>query len=77
MEGATLQVASILIGMLGMFVANVGIIWHFRKETFDTLKEFRRESREDWVRCQNSIDAIRVEMKDFHERLLKIEMERK
>ncbi len=45
--------------------ANFGIIWWFRKE-----------SREDWVRCQNTIDAIKDEMKDFHERLLKIEIER-
>jgi len=38
---------------------------------------FRKESREDWVRCQNTIDSIRDEMKDFHERLLDIESRRR
>lgn len=52
--------------ILTIIVANFAIIWWFRKE-----------SREDWVRCQNTIDSIKEEMKDFHERLLKIEMDRK
>ena len=52
--------------ILTLIFGNFGIIWWFRKE-----------SREDWVRCQNTIDSIKDEMKDFHERLLKIEMERK
>jgi hypothetical protein len=52
--------------ILTIIVANFAIIWWFRKE-----------SREDWVRCQNTIDSIKDEMKDFHERLLKIEMDRK
>jgi len=30
---------------------------------------FRKESREDWIRCQNTIDAIQREMKEFNERL--------
>lgn len=53
------------IQILTVVFANFGIIWWFRKE-----------SREDWIRCQNTIDAIKDEMKDFHERLLKIEIER-
>lgn len=52
--------------IMTIIFANFGIIWWFRKE-----------SREDWTRCQNTIDSIKDEMKDFHERLLKIEMERK
>jgi hypothetical protein len=69
MNDAWLQVLTLLF-------ANFTIIWWFRKE-----------SREDWIRCQQSIDGIKQEMrefreiwmaesKDFHERLLKIEMER-
>jgi len=38
---------------------------------------FRKESREDWLRCENIIRSMKEEMKDFHERLLKIEIERK
>jgi hypothetical protein len=63
--------------ILTIVISNLGIILWFRKE-----------SREDWVRCQNTIDAIReeikeskenmrIEMKDFHERLLDIEKKRK
>jgi hypothetical protein len=62
--------------ILTIVISNLGIILWFRKE-----------SREDWVRCQNTIDAIReeikeskenmrIEMKDFHERLLDIEKNR-
>jgi len=52
--------------ILTIVISNLGIILWFRKE-----------SREDWVRCQNTIDAIREDMKDFHERLLDIEKKRK
>lgn len=59
--------------ILSLVLTNFGIILWFRKE-----------SREDWVRCQNTLDAIqkdsydfkqamREETKDFHERLLEIE----
>lgn len=44
---------------------------------FGIILWFRKESREDWIRCQNTIDAIHKEMKDFHERLINIEIERK
>jgi len=44
---------------------------------FGIILWFRKESREDWVRCQNTIDCIQKEMKDFHERLLEIEKGRK
>lgn len=50
------------IQVLTVLISNFGIILWFRKE-----------SREDWIRCQNTIDAIQKEMKDFHERLLDIE----
>lgn len=52
--------------ILTIVISNLGIILWFRKE-----------SREDWVRCQNTIDAIREDMKDFHERLIDIEKKRK
>lgn len=45
--------------------------------TFWITWTFRKESREDWHRTQNIIDAIRIEMKDFHERLLEIELDKK
>lgn len=51
--------------ILTLLIANFTIIWWFRKE-----------SREDWLRCQNTIDSIKMEIQDFHERLLKIEMDR-
>lgn len=57
--------------------ANFGIIWWFRKESRDDVKEFRRESKDDWRRSQDIMEAIKDEMKDFHERLLNIEINRK
>lgn len=71
------QVLTILGGMATVFFANLGIIWWFR-----------RECREDWKMCNQEISSMReefkqfremwaAESKDFHERLLKIEMERK
>lgn len=52
--------------LITIIIANFGIIWWFRKE-----------SREDWIRCQNTLDAIQKEMGDFHRRLCKIEERRK
>lgn len=63
--------------IITLLIANFGMIWWFRKESIADIKELRKQSREDWARCQNTIDAIKDEMKDFHERLLKIESERK
>lgn len=60
------------IHVFSLFLANAGlIIW------------FRTESRNDWRHMDSKTDAIRQEisaihqeMKDFHERLIKIEMDR-
>lgn len=56
--------------ILTVIFANFGIIWWFKKE-----------SREDWKMIHQEMkefkEAVRMEMKDFHEKLLKIEMERK
>ena len=56
--------------ILTVVFANFGVIWWFRKE-----------SREDWKMIHQELkefkDAVQAEMKDFHERLLKIEMDRK
>lgn len=64
------------IQLFTLIVTNFTIVWWFRKE-----------SREDWARNSDKMDkmvertdkileAIQSEMKDFHERLLKIEMGR-
>lgn len=54
------------IQILSLFLANSGlVIW------------FRAESRSDWRHMDNQVNAIREEMKDFHNRLCKIESERK
>ena len=58
-------------------LSTVGVIWWFRKESREDIKELRKQSHDDWLRCQNTIDAIKEDVKDFHERLLKIEMGRK
>ena len=52
--------------IITIMMSNLGVILWFRKE-----------SRDDWIRCENTLVGIREEMKDFHERLLQIEMERK
>lgn len=33
----------------------------------------RKQSREDWTRCQNTLDAIQDEMKEFHIKMYKLE----
>jgi hypothetical protein len=54
------------IQILSLFLANAGlVIW------------FRAESRSDWRHMDNQVNAIREEMKDFHNRLCKIEADRK
>ena len=60
------QVLTIVGSVLTIVISNLGIILWFRKE-----------SREDWVRSQNTIDAIQKEMMDFHKQLLHIERRRK
>jgi len=72
------------IQIFTIIIANLGVIWWFRKESREdwkmcnaNIQEMRKESREDWKRSENIINAIKDEMKDFHERLLKIEMTRK
>jgi len=66
MNEAWAQVISMLVGFFAIFFGNIGVIWWFRKE-----------SRDDWIRCENTINAIQEEMKDFHKRLLEIELKRK
>lgn len=62
-------VGSNLLIMVTFFGISAGMLWSFRKD-----------SKEDWIRHSDKTDqilkAIQDEMKDFHERLLKIETER-
>jgi len=52
--------------VLSLFLANAGLIlW------------MRSESRNDWRHMDSKMDAIHAEMKDFHNRLIHIEMRRK
>ena len=54
-----------LITLVGIFMANAGLIcW------------FRSESREDWRHMDNQVKAIHQEIKDFHSRLCAIEERR-
>jgi len=58
------------IQLLSLFLANAGLIlW------------MRSESRSDWRHMDNKLDAsiraIQEEMKDFHDRLIRIEERRK
>lgn len=58
------------IQILSLFMANAGlIIW------------FRAESRSDWRHMDNKLDtsikAIQEEMKDFHNRLIELEVKTK
>ena len=43
---------------------------------FSMIAWFRKDSKDDWVRSENTLEAIRVEMKDFHGRLCSIEERR-
>ena len=52
--------------VLSLFLANAGLIlW------------FRSESRSDWKHIDAKIDAIQMEIKDFHGRLCAIEERKK
>ena len=54
------------IQIISLFLANAGlIIW------------FRTESRADWRHMDAKIDAIQLEMKDFHGKLIALETKRK
>lgn len=57
------------VQILTTILTTFGIIWWFRKE-----------SREDWkmihLEMREFKDVVRAEMKDFHERLLSIELGR-
>lgn len=88
MSEAWTQVITLVVGMLTLFLGNFGIIWWFRKESREDVKEFRKECRDDWKICNTEIKEMReefkqfremwaLESKDFHSRLLKIEMGRK
>lgn len=72
-----MQIITMIGSHLFMLISVFGIVWWFRKET-----------REDWKMCNTEIKEMReefkqfrdmwvMESKDFHARLLKIEMERK
>ena len=55
--------------IITLIIANFTVIWWFRKE-----------SREDWKMIHQELkefkDVVRIEMKDFHERLVEIEKNR-
>jgi hypothetical protein len=52
----------VVITLIGIFLANAGLIcW------------FRSESRSDWKHMDAKLDAIQAEIKDFHGRLCTIE----
>lgn len=57
------------IQIFTIIFTNFGIIWWFRKE-----------SREDWKLQHQEMkefrEAVRMDMKDFHERLIEIEKSR-
>lgn len=69
MNDIQIQTTTIIFTSISMFFANLGVVWWFRKE-----------SREDWKMIHEETkafrEAIRADMKDFHERLLDIEKKR-
>ena len=62
--------------IITLIIANFTVIWWFRKES----REDWKMSREDWKMIHHELkefkDVVRIEMKDFHERLLEIEKNR-
>ena len=74
--------------LLTVILANLGAVWWFRKESREDWKmcntdikecreEFRNDTRERREEFKHFREMWLAESKDFHERLLKIEMERK
>lgn len=74
--------------LLTVVLANLGAVWWFRKESREDwkmcdqeIKNYREEFRNDTKERREEFRQFRemwlAESKDFHERLLKIEMEKK
>ena len=63
--------------VLAIFGSNVAFMSISIGSTITLFLWARSEAREDRKETMEVIKSIRDEMKDFHERLLKIEMERK
>lgn len=67
--------------ILTVVLANFTVVWWFRKESREDWVRMDKEAKENWSRRDREMkefrELIRLDMKDFHERLLKIEMERK
>jgi len=63
--------------LLTVILSNFGVIWWFRREA----REDWKMSREDWklmyAEHKEFKEAVQMEMKDFHERLLEIEKKRR
>jgi hypothetical protein len=88
MQDQTMLVLNNWLQLLTVVLANLGAVWWFRKESREDwkmcdkdIKEYREEFRSDTRERREEFKEFRemwlAESRDFHERLLKIEMERK
>lgn len=64
------------IQLFTVIIANFTVVWWFRKESRDDWKHM--DSKMDQMNKEHKEfkEAIRLDMKDFHERLLEIEKSR-
>jgi hypothetical protein len=74
----------LMLGMLGIALAMIGTIismMFWSRTEANSLRNEAKEDRKDFIQIsrnlENAIYAIQREMADFHNRLIKIEMERK
>ena len=65
------------IAVLGMFASILAILRWFKQDTAEMIKIYAESTEKRIQSMEKNIDAIREEMKDFHNRLCAIEERRK
>ncbi len=75
----SIEIAKIISGIaapFAMFGTVVLILRWFKQDTADMIKIYSESTDKKIASIEKNVEAIREDMKDFHRRLLEIEMNR-
>ena len=64
------------IAVLGMFASILAILRWFKQDTADMIKIYSEATDKRIASIEKNVEAIREDMKDFHNRLCEIERNR-
>ena len=64
------------IAVLGMFASILAILRWFKQDTADMIKIYSEATDKRIASIEKNVEAIREDMKDFHNRLCEIEKNR-